>query len=43
MMHDTDSRDVGRSTLTAALAVRVVGGTDYCRQSSHQGLSFVLQ
>ena len=42
MMHDTDTREVGRSTLTAALAVRVVGGTDHCRQSSHQGLGVVL-
>jgi len=25
MMQDTDTREVGRSTLTAALAVRVVG------------------
>jgi hypothetical protein len=36
MMHDTDTREVGRSTLTAALVVRVVGSTDHCRQSSHQ-------
>ena len=35
-MHDTDTREVGRTTLIAALAVRVVGGTDHCRQSSHQ-------
>ena len=43
MMHDTDTREVGRSTLIAALAVRVVGITDHCRQSSHQGLGVVLQ
>ena len=43
MMHDTDTREVGRSTLTAALAVRVIGGTDHCRQSSHQGLGVVLR
>ena len=41
-MHDTDTREVGRTTLIAALAVRVVGGTDHCRQSSHQGLGVVL-
>ena len=40
--HDIDTREVGRSTLTAALAVRVVGSTDHCRQSSHQGLGFVF-
>ena len=41
--HDIDTREVGRSTLTAALAVRVVGSTDHCRQSSHQRLGVVLQ
>ena len=45
---DTDARECGRSTLTAALAVRVVGSlgresTDHCRQSSYQGLGVVLQ
>jgi hypothetical protein len=41
--HDTDTREVVRSTLTAAVAVRKVGATDHCRQSSHQGLGVVLQ